>query len=61
MIETTKRRLGSIPTFLAKKLFATAPNICWGDLAVERLSVSSGYWDFTKRTQPGQQDVNIGH
>ena len=38
----------------------TAPNICWGDLAVDRQEVRWGYWDFIKRIQPGQQEVNIG-
>ena len=52
---------GLTPSFLAKYVFATAPNICCGDLAVERLSTMSGYWDFKKRTHPGQQEVNMGH
>ena len=25
------------------------------------LGYEGGYWDFKKRTQPGQQEVNIGH
>ena len=37
-----------------------APNICCGDFAVESSSVRSGYCDLRKRTQPGQQEVNIG-
>ena len=32
-----------------------------GDLAVERLVVYSGNWPLTNRTQPGQQEVNMGH
>ena len=35
--------------------------MAWGDLAVDRLVVYSGNWPFTNRTQPGQQEVNMGH
>ena len=38
----------------------TAPNICWGDFAVDSSPTMSGYWDLRKRTQPGQQEVNMG-
>ena len=38
MMETTNILWGSMPIFSAKQLLATAPNICWGDLAVERQS-----------------------
>ena len=61
MTEITRILWGSTPIRSAKKLFATAPNIAWGDFAVERFRLYSGNWDFTKRTQPGQQEVNIGH
>ena len=37
------------------------PNICWGDLAEDRLSTYSGNWLLMKLTQPGQQEVNMGH
>ena len=36
-METTKIFFGSANLFREVKLFAMAPNICWGDLAVDRL------------------------
>ena len=60
MIDTTNIRWGSMPVFSAKYVLATAPNICWGDLAVDRQSTYSGNCVLIKRTQPGQQEVNIG-
>ena len=38
MMDTTNIRWGSMPIFSAKYVFATAPNICWGDFAVDRQS-----------------------
>ena len=42
MMETLKILSGSTPMRLAKQALATAPNICWGLLAVESRSVHSG-------------------
>ena len=41
MMETLKILSGSTPMRLAKQALATAPNICWGLLAVESRSVHS--------------------
>ena len=37
-----------------------APNICWGDLALESSGTRSGYSILAKRTHPGQQEVKRG-
>ena len=42
MMDTLKILDGSTPIRLAKLLLTTAPNICWGLLAVDRRSVHSG-------------------
>ena len=60
MMDTQKIFSGATPSFWANQLLVTLPNICWGDLAVDSCPVSSGYWLFKNRTQPGQQLVNMG-
>ena len=42
MMPTTKMSLGSSPIRLAYQVLVRAPNICWGDLQVERFSTNSG-------------------
>ena len=61
MMDTQQIFAGSTPSFSAMYVLAMAPNICWGDFAVERFGMSSGYSSCTNRSQPGQQEVNIGH
>ena len=60
MIDTTKISLGSIPFFLAYQVFAIAPNICCGDLQLERLGKRSGKLYSQNLIQPGEQEVIIG-
>ena len=42
MMETMTICLGSMPIFSAYQVLMVAPNICWGDLQVERLPSMSG-------------------
>ena len=58
--DTQKIFSGSVFNFFANQLFTMLPNICCGDFALDSWPTSSGYCPFKKRTQPGQQLVNIG-
>ena len=60
MMLTTTRSLGSMPSFWAYQVLAMAPNICWGDLQLERLGMHSGYMCSQNLIQPGEQEVIMG-
>ena len=60
MMDTTTISRRSLPVSRVSTSLQAAPNICWGDLQLDRWESISGKYCSANLTQAGQQEVNCG-